>query len=70
MLEAGADLNAPTAQGNTPLHIAAYKGYTGVVGLLLARGADRRARNRLGQTAEDLARVFKQDAIVSLLHAE
>jgi ankyrin repeat protein len=70
LLDAGADLNAPTAQGNTPLHIAAYKGYTGVVGLLLARGANRTARNRLGLTPEELAREFKQDAVVALLRAE
>ncbi|TMA77488.1 MAG: hypothetical protein E6J67_01100 [Deltaproteobacteria bacterium] len=45
LLDAGADVNARTSQGNTPLHIAAYKGYAGTVLLLLARGAIRTPRN-------------------------
>jgi ankyrin repeat protein len=69
LLDAGSDINAPTAQGNAPLHIAAYKGYTGMVTFLLARGADRTARNARGETPEALARRFKQDATAAILQA-
>ncbi len=69
LIDAGADLNAGTAKGNTPLHIAAYKGYTGVVSLLLARGADRTARNAGGLTPEALARLYKKEATARMLQA-
>jgi ankyrin repeat protein len=67
LLDAGADVNVRTAKGNTPLHIAAYKGYTGTVWLLLARGASRTARNAQGQTPEDLAGLYHQDGVVAIL---
>lgn len=69
LLEAGADVSAPTPKGNTPLHIAGYKGYAGVVRLLLARGARRDARNGDGETPAALAQRYHQDAVVALLRA-
>src|SRR5205807_9137883 len=39
LLAAGADLHAPSQNGNTPLHLAAFKGFASMVALLLARGA-------------------------------
>jgi ankyrin repeat protein len=67
LLDAGADVNVRTAKGNTPLHVAAYKGYAGTVQLLLARGASRTARNMQGQTPEDLAGLYHQEGIVAIL---
>ena len=36
---------APLQDGWTPLHFAAYAGYEGEIGLLLAAGADREAKS-------------------------
>jgi ankyrin repeat protein len=69
LLDAGADVNAPTAKGNTPLHIAAYKGYAGTVRLLLARGAKRTATNHEGGTPEELAQRYQQSAVLAILRA-
>lgn len=40
LLIAGVDVNAPQAQGQTPLHFAARSGLRSAVKLLLARGAE------------------------------
>ncbi len=69
LLDAGAEVNAATQKGNTPLHVAAYKGYGGTTRLLLARGADRAARNSQGETAAELAERYQQAAIVAILRA-
>jgi uncharacterized protein len=42
-------------KGETPLHIAARKGFQGVVELLVEYGADLEARNKAGSTALSLA---------------
>jgi len=42
-------------EGATPLILAAYRGYTDVVQVLLAHGADAAAKNGAGLTAEALA---------------
>lgn len=69
ILDAGADVSIATNVGNTPLHIAAYKGFGDIVSLLLARGANREARNAKGETPARLAAASKQDAIVQMLNA-
>lgn len=43
-------INAVDSEGNTPLHLAAYKGHSDLVALLIAKGADVEARNKLNQT--------------------
>ncbi len=67
LLDAGADLSAPTNRGNTALHIAAYKGHLEIVRLLLSRGADRNLKNARGETAEMLADRFHQAEVVKAL---
>ena len=47
---AGADLDAPDARGDTPLHVAARSGRDALVECLLARGADAARPNAEGRT--------------------
>ena len=51
-----ADVNAQTIQGDTPCHLAAYRGNTDVVNLLLEEGADVHICNRQGKTSLQEAR--------------
>ncbi len=67
LLAAGADPNTPTNLGNTPLHIAAYRGRVRACKLLLESGADLTRRNNDGETAEMLAERFGNREVVSLL---
>lgn len=50
-LDAGVDVNARDAEGNTPLHLAAVYASPECVELLLKKGADVNARNKFGATA-------------------
>jgi ankyrin repeat protein len=50
VIESGADVNAASQSGDTPLHAAAALGYTSVVQLLADKGAQINAKNRQGQT--------------------
>jgi ankyrin repeat protein len=55
LLQNGADVNAKNKSGRTPLHIAAQKGNTELVRLLLASGANKTAKDNLGMTPYDFA---------------
>ena len=50
LLEKGADIEARTKKGSTPLHRAAWGGIDKVVRLLLEKGADIEARTKKGST--------------------
>jgi len=50
LLDAGADANAVTESGDTPLHAAANANEPDTIELLASRGADVNARNKAGQT--------------------
>jgi ankyrin repeat protein len=56
LLDAGANANGADSYGQTPLMMAAGYGYTDIVKILLARGANPRLPMRDGVTAIDLAR--------------
>lgn len=72
LLEAGAQINAASAQGLTALHVAAALGLLDVVTLLLERGADANLRDEgfAGSTALDYAVQARQEAVAEVLRAE
>ncbi|CAK9786803.1 ankyrin [Cutaneotrichosporon oleaginosum] len=61
------NVNIKDEYGFTPLHLAADRGRTEVVKLLLERGADKAILDPDEQTACDLAAVSGRDDIVALL---
>ncbi|HSN91891.1 MAG TPA: ankyrin repeat domain-containing protein [Anaeromyxobacteraceae bacterium] len=68
LLADGADIQAATNRGDTPLHLAASLGNADVVRVLLARGADREARNGAGATPAALAASHGRTEVLGLLH--
>lgn len=60
-------MNAQDQDGNTPLHAAARKGFSDVVELLLAHGADRDIKNNNGKTALMVARKHEHKKVIELL---
>jgi ankyrin repeat protein len=57
LLDRGATIDAPSPNRTTPLMMASRYGAYGAAELLVARGADLRARNEAGLTAADFARL-------------
>ena len=63
LLEAGNDVNAQDAHGNTPLHLAITNQdafpeiYACIIKLLNAQSVDQAIKNSYGQTAKDLAKM-------------
>src|SRR5258708_8500709 len=55
LIEAGADPNAPAADGVTPLHRVVRNRCSAAVEALLRTGSNPRLRNDRGSTASDLA---------------
>ena len=68
LLDAGADPNARSASGGTPLHTAAFTGNIPVIQMLLASGADTNATDDTGHTPLDVARDRHHSEAAALLH--
>jgi ankyrin repeat protein len=66
LLEAGADINDKAVEVLPALHVAARLGHSGVVELLIARGADIEIKNN-GSTALHLAAQQGHTQVVSIL---
>jgi ankyrin repeat protein len=68
LLDHGASLEyVHAADGRGALHEACVKGYSDLVRLLIAKGADPGLRDRSGQSPLDLALAYKNPAVISLL---
>ena len=69
LLTIGTEVNAKDIRGNTPLHLAAFKGCREVAGLLVAKGAEINAENGVSWTPLHAA-VKIQDWPKELLSAD
>jgi len=68
LLLLGADVNAQTARGNTPLHIACFENLVPMVTLLVRHGADNSVLNWQKKTPVDMAqRAFTLQALTRAL---
>ena len=68
LIQRGAEVNAIDPDSlNRPLHFAAGWGTMEICGELLLNGADPYAKNREGQTAQDLAREYEHKSTLKLL---
>ncbi len=68
LVEAGADPNAKSNEGGTPLHSAAFTGDLEIAELLLAYGADPAETDPKGLTPLDVARDRRNVEVAALLH--
>ena len=67
LLGEGADINASSDNGMTPLILAAWNGHTNVVALLLREGANVAAKTKEGSTALAMASERNHQAVITLL---
>jgi len=67
LLGEGADINASSDNGMTPLILASWNGHTKVVALLLREGADVAAKTKEGSTALTLASERNHKQVITLL---
>ncbi|TKS92981.1 Ankyrin repeat domain-containing protein 53 [Collichthys lucidus] len=67
LLEHGADVNATTDSGTTPLHLAASEGFLDCTEILVRAGADVSAQDNEGHTPLDLARIWCRRKVARFL---
>jgi ankyrin repeat protein len=68
IIDAGADVNAKDALDRTPLHLAAFHGWTEIIDLLIVHGADVNARDLTAMPPLHAAVISgKQGAAVQML---
>ena len=67
LLAKGADPNARSQSGSTPLHTVGFTGDRASLDLLLKHGADPEIKNNDGKTARDIARERGHQKIADLL---
>ncbi len=67
LLRHGADVNATTGTGRTPLHAAAHAGAADYAAFLIEQGADPTLEDREGCTAYDLATELGHDDVADVL---
>jgi ankyrin repeat protein len=51
LLTDGVDVNSRDEEDETPLNLAARRGFMNIVGLLIAKGADQKLKNKYGVSA-------------------
>jgi uncharacterized protein len=66
LLDAGVNPRIADERANTPLHRAAAGGHVAICRALVAKGADEEEENTQNQSAANVARNAKQDAVVRL----
>jgi len=69
LLDKGADPNAKSQSGSTPLHTVAFTGDRASLDLLLEHGADRAIKNNDGKTAKDIATERGNEDVARILAA-
>ena len=69
LIERGAEIDAVSPNGTTPLMMAAQYGSEDSVKLLLEHGADAKRRNQRNLGAADFARLSGREALTQRLEA-
>jgi len=67
LLDKGADPNAQSQSGSTPLHTVAFTGDRASLELLIVHRADPAIRNKAGQTASDIATERGHEEVARIL---
>lgn len=69
LIKYGCDLNEKTESGDTPLHLACYRGFPEIVQILIEAGANFNMFNSKHQIPSDIAYVQGYYTIVNYLQA-